>query len=70
MDAQKSQRLLNCISVIETIEKAGHIFVIRPAQPLAIGRMENDPEKVQQVYDIGYADGQKYLSDMLKWMQK
>lgn len=52
------------------LEKEGHIFVIRPAQPLNIGRMEKDPENVQRVYDIGYVDGQKYLNDMLEWMQK
>lgn len=52
------------------LEKEGRIFVIRPAQPLNIGRMEKDPENVQRVYDIGYADGKKYLQDMLTWMQK
>lgn len=52
------------------LEKEGRIFVIRPEHPLNIGRMEKDPENVQRVYDIGYADGQKYLNDMLEWMQK
>lgn len=52
------------------LEKEGRIFVIRPAQPLNIGRMEKDPENVQRVYDIGYADGQNYLNAMLEWMQK
>lgn len=52
------------------LEKEGRIFVIRPAQPLNIGRMEKDPANVQRVYDIGYADGQKYLNDMLEWLQQ
>ena len=72
-----SQALLNrhldynkTVEHIFELEKEGHIFVIRPEHPLNIGRMENDPEKVQRVYDIGYADGQKYLQKMLDWMQK
>ena len=52
------------------LEKKGAIFVIRPKDSLKIGRMEKDPENVQRVYDIGYADGQKYLHDMLAWLKK
>lgn len=58
------------VEKIVELEKQERIFVIRPAQPLNIGRMEKDPENVQRVYDIGYADGQKYLHDMLAWLKK
>lgn len=52
------------------LEKEGAIFVIRPKDSLNIGRMEKDPVNVQRVYDIGYADGQRYLNDMLEWLKK
>lgn len=52
------------------LEKEGAIFVIRPKDSLNIGRMEKDPVNVQRVYDIGYADGQRYLNDMLVWLKK
>ena len=52
------------------LEKKGVIFVIRPKDSLNIGRMEKDPVNVQRVYDIGYADGQRYLNDMLEWLKK
>ena len=58
------------VEKIMELEKEGRIFVIRPEQPLNIGRMEKDPENVQRVYDIGYADGQKYLNNMLEWLKK
>ena len=58
------------VKKILELEKAGKIFVIRPQESLNIGRMEKDPENVQRVYDIGYADGQKYLNDMLEWLKK
>ena len=56
------------IETIMELEKEGKIFVIRPEKPLNIGRMEKDPENIQRVYDIGYSDGQKYLHDMLEWL--
>lgn len=57
------------VEQILELEKEGSIFVIRPSEPLNIGRMEKDPVNVQRVYDIGYADGQKYLDAMLAWMK-
>lgn len=50
---------------IAALEKEGSVFVIRPEKPLAIGRLENDVAKVQQVYDTGRADALKAL-DALK----
>ena len=56
------------VEQILKLEQEGSIFVIRPKQPLNIGRLEKNPENVQRVYDIGYADGKKYVEDLLKWM--
>lgn len=53
---------------ISKLEKEGKVFVIRPKQALKIGRLEKDPENVQRVYDIGYADGQKYMKNLLDWL--
>lgn len=52
---------------IHEMERAGTIFVIRPEQSLAIGRMEKDPKNVQRVYDQGRADAQKALPQLLSW---
>lgn len=57
----------NVAKIVE-MEKQGKIFVIRPESPLNIGRMEKDPENVQRVYDIGYADGKKHMDHLLKWL--
>lgn len=59
----------NVARIVE-LEKKGQIFVIRPEKPLNIGRMETDSKKVQQVYDIGYADGERYMSRLKKWMEQ
>ena len=34
-------------------ERNGHLFVICPDEPLPIHRVEHDPERIREVYDIG-----------------
>lgn len=56
---------------VEAVEKSaqdGSAFIIRPAAPLEIGRLETDPEKVQQVYNQGRADAENTLHDLLIWL--
>ena len=50
------------------LEKEGSVFVIRPEASLPASRMEKDPENVQRAYDMGYADGQRRIEQLLKWM--
>ena len=53
---------------IKMMERAGNIFVIRPEKALEIGRLENDPGKVQGIYDRGRADALSRLDQMKAWM--
>ena len=46
---------------IEQLEKQGEVLVIRPEEALNIGRLENNPEKTQEIYNIGYQDGLKMI---------
>ena len=49
---------------IEQMEKDGTILVIRPAEPLNIGRLENNPEKTQEIYDAGRQDGLRMIASV------
>uniref|UniRef100_UPI0040567041 patatin-like phospholipase family protein n=1 Tax=Agathobacter sp. TaxID=2021311 RepID=UPI0040567041 len=53
---------------IARMEKEGSVFVIRPKKALQIGRFEKDPENVQRVYDIGYADAKVQMEALQKWL--
>ena len=55
---------------IDRLEAEGRIFVIRPKEPLNIGRMEHNPEELQRVYDIGRADGKEQLEAMERWLTR
>ena len=55
---------------IAALEREGNIFVIRPKESLNIGRLEKDAQSIQRVYDIGRADGEKYITALSKWISK
>ena len=54
---------------INKLEKAGEIFVIRPSEKLTIGRMENDINEIQKVYDIGRKDAEKQVEKLKIWLK-
>ncbi len=58
------------IREIERLEREGEIFVIRPSRQLNIKRTEADPEKLQEVYDIGAEDAQNQMKQLEEWMER
>jgi predicted patatin/cPLA2 family phospholipase len=42
------------ISLVEELEDAGKLTVIRPEKPINVGRMEHDTHKLLDLYDEGY----------------
>ncbi|MBR5782140.1 MAG: patatin family protein [Bacteroidales bacterium] len=42
------------ISLVEKLEEAGEITVIRPQRPIEVGRMERDTRKLTALYEEGY----------------
>lgn len=55
---------------VSRLEAEGSVFVIRPSEPLDIGRLEKDPEKVQQVYDRGRADALTAMDALNHWLNE
>lgn len=45
------------VARLRELEERGKVFVIRPSEPIEIGRVESDPKKLQQVYELGLKDG-------------
>lgn len=58
------------VSRIQELEQKGAIFLIRPSRGLEIGRTEHDPQKLQQVYEIGRRDALCRLQDMTRWLAR
>lgn len=53
---RKRNRLYNQqLEAVEALEARGEVTVIRPVEPIEVGRMERDPQKLRDLYDQGYA---------------
>lgn len=48
----------------------GEIFVIRPENPLDIGRVEHDVNKVRRAYDIGAKNAEEKIEELKEWLEK
>lgn len=48
------------IDLIDRLEAEGKITCIRPMRPMEVGRIENDVEKFERLYEEGFAIGEKF----------
>lgn len=56
------------IAYIEEEEKKGNVFVIRPSEPLKVGRMERNPQKLEELYNQGYEDAKRSLPALKQYV--
>ncbi len=49
-------------------EKSGEVLVIRPEKALPIGRISHDPQKMQEVYDLGRGVAEKQLNQIMNFI--
>lgn len=49
------------VAELKKLEKEGRVTIIRPSEPIQISRMEKDPDKLQEVYELGRKDGMAFL---------
>ncbi len=52
----RHSRYNDSVEKLSDWEKEGRAFVIRPTKPIEIGRIESDPHKLQEVYELGLDD--------------
>lgn len=60
----RHQKYNETLQYIEQLEKEGSCIVIRPQNPLQVGRLERDSAKLVDLYQNGYEDA-KMLSDQI-----
>ena len=48
------------IDLIDRLEAEGKITCIRPMRPMEVGRIENDVEQLERLYEEGFAIGEKF----------
>ena len=55
--------------LITRYEEKGKLFVIRPDEPLNIGRTEKNMEKLKSAYNIGYRTIENRYEEFIKYME-
>ena len=60
----------NAVKKIEQLEKRNEVVIIRPEKALEIGRLEKNPEKAQEIYDVGYQDGMKAIGKVKQLLER
>ena len=64
------QRYNESVEELRQWEAAGKAFVIRPSSPIEIGTIEKDPDKLQEVYDLGIGDARAALLPLAEYLEK
>ena len=56
------------LEYIENQRKAGNVFVIRPEEPVKIGRLEKSKEKLDELYRIGIKDAKRNYKELKEFL--
>lgn len=58
------------LKYIEQQENQGNILVLRPSESIKVGRMEQDPERLKQMYELGKNDAGQMLDAIASFLSK
>lgn len=59
--AQRHKVYHNTLAQLEILEKEGKALIIRPQEPIELGRIERDREKLHATYMMGYNQGHEMM---------
>ncbi len=62
------KRYNETVEKIMDMENKKEIFVIRPSRLVNVKRIEKDPEKLQEMYDLGLEDGKNSLEKLKEYI--
>lgn len=57
------------LSYIAKEEEKGKVFVIRPESPLQIGKIEKNPDKLKEIYEIGRETAKDQIREIAKYLE-
>lgn len=57
-----------CLDFVEEKQKAGEAFVIRPSKLIKISRMEQNLDKVMEMYDLGRSDALRGIENVKRFL--
>lgn len=67
--SQRHQTYNDTVAFVEREAKAGRAFIIRPKEPVTIGRVEKDRQKLESLYKTGYSDAAACYEDLMRFLE-
>lgn len=67
---KRYQHYNDSLDQIEELEKTGDLFAIRPSKTLEIGRLEKNPDKLEDIYQLGLQDGEEIMAELRDYIEK
>ena len=67
---QEDERLVKLKKQIEELEREGKVFVFRPSEEITISRLEKDPVRLEQVYELGLKDAAAQWQALEEYLAK
>lgn len=64
----RAERYNASIAKLEQLEEEGKAYLIRPKTKLAIGRLENDPNKTAKVFHEAFELAQQEYPKLMEWL--
>ncbi len=58
------------LEYIYELESQGKVFIIQPEEPLKMGRIEKNREKLSNVYNAGYKEAEKRYAKLMEYLLK
>lgn len=58
------------LELLDKLEQEGKCFIIRPSEPLNIGRLERNTDKLNNVYEQGYDDAKILYNKLVEFLEK
>lgn len=53
---------------LKSEEQKGSVFIIRPKEPIPVGRLSHDPQAIIRAYEMGCRDAQEVSKNLLRWI--
>ena len=66
----RPERYNRSVEYVRSEEAAGRAFVICPRESLNIGHTEHDPAELERVYQIGRAEAEKRLPELMEFLKE
>lgn len=65
----RHERYNSSVKELEKLQKKGSVYMIAPSEPIAIKRIEKDPDRLQQVYELGLRDGMAAVDELKDFLK-